>query len=457
MRVAIITESFPPDVNGVAHCVLRVAELLAARGHQPLVVAPQPPRKTQPREPGPFPYPVVRVPAVPLPGYPSFRLGLPSRRVHDALIRHQTEVVHLASPVVLGAHGAAVARRLGLPVVAVFQTDLPSYARAYRLGRAGEAFAWRWLRGIHNAAARTLAPSTVTATGLLGRGIVNVWLWGRGVDTVRFDPARRSEEIRARLAPSGELIAGYVGRLATEKRVELLAKITALSGVRLVIVGAGPAEAMLRQHLPTAVFLGERRGDELAAIYASLDVFVHSGPYETFGQTLQEAAASGLPVVAPAAGGPLDLVENGVTGFLVPPGDPDAFAAAVARLAADPEARAEFGAAGRRKVLGRSWPALTEELIGHYAAVLGRTRGEADEREPSEAVGAAQALPRDDEPARVVRNLIPEQARRLAATEPRRAAGDEARRETAAGARTARASSEPGNAGTGSLGGFFAI
>ena len=378
MRVAIITESFPPDVNGVAHCVLRVAENLVARGHQPLVVAPQPPRSTHARpgakDPASSPCPVVRVPSVPLPGYRSFRLGLPSHRLHDALVGHRTEVVHLASPVVLGAHGAAVAGRLGLPVVAVYQTDLPSYARAYRLGRAGEAFAWRWLRGIHNGAARTLAPSTVTATGLLGRGIGGVWLWGRGVDTARFDPARRSPQIRAQLAPGGELIAGYVGRLATEKRVELLAKITALPGVRLVIVGAGPAEAMLRRHLPGALFLGERRGDELAAVYASLDVFVHSGPYETFGQTLQEAAASGLPVVAPAAGGPLDLVDDGVTGYLVPPGDPDAFTDAVARLAADPALRAAFGAAGRHKVLGRTWAALTDELIGHYAAVLGRTR-----------------------------------------------------------------------------------
>jgi len=143
------------------------------------------------------------------------------------------------------------------------------------------------------------------------------------------------------------------------------------------VVGAGPAEATLRRNMPDALFLGERRGDELAAIYASLDIFVHSGPYETFGQTLQEAAASGLAVVAPATGGPLDLVDDGVTGYLVPPDDPDAFADAVARLAADPELRAAFGAAGRRKVLGRTWSALTDELIGHYTAVLGRARGRA--------------------------------------------------------------------------------
>jgi phosphatidylinositol alpha 1,6-mannosyltransferase len=371
-RGPIITESFPPDVNGVAHCVLRVAELLTDYGHHPLVIAPRP--LTDEGLDSWFAFPVVRVPAVPLPGYRSFRLGLPSHRIRAALIGHRAEVVHLASPVFLGAHGAAVSRRLGLPVIAVYQTDLPAYARAYRLGRAGEAFAWRWLRGVHSVAARTLAPSTVTATGLLGRGIGEVWLWGRGVDTQRFHPARRSLDIRAQLAPGGEVIAGYVGRLATEKRVELLAGITALEGVRLVVVGAGPTEAMLRQQMPDALFLGERRGEELAAIYASLDVFVHSGPYETFGQTLQEAAASGLPVVAPAAGGPLDLVVDGVTGYLVPPSDPGALTAAVARLAADPAARAAFGAAGRHRVLSPTWPTLTEELIGHYAAVLGAAK-----------------------------------------------------------------------------------
>ena len=255
-----------------------------------------------------FSFPVVRVPAVPLPGYPSFRLGLPSRRVRAALIRHQAEVVHLASPVFLGAHGAAVARRLGLPAVAVYQTDLPAYARAYRLGRAGEAFAWRWLRGIHNGAARTLAPSTVTADRPAGAGRrqrsgCGAAAWTRSAST---RPSAAGAARGAAPRPGhhgGELLVGYVGRLATEKRVELLAGITALPGVRLVIVGGGPAEAMLRQHMPCAVFLGQRRGEELAPIYASLDVFVHSGPYETFGQTMQEAAASGLPVVAPAAGG----------------------------------------------------------------------------------------------------------------------------------------------------------
>jgi phosphatidylinositol alpha 1,6-mannosyltransferase len=369
MRIAIITESFPPDVNGVAHCVVRVAEHLVRKGHQPLVIAPEAGRDTTDSD-AQFPFPVERVPSVPCPGYPTFRLGLPTPKTRRAIARHGTEVVHLASPVSLGAWGARVARAMDLPNVAVYQTDLPNYARAYRLGRAIEAFTWRWLRDIHNAAGRTLAPSSATAADLHAHGVERVWLWGRGVDTERFHPDRRDERLRAEIAPDGEVIVGYVGRLAAEKRVDLLTAIAGLPGVRLAITGGGPMEDALRAALPTATFLGMRHGEDLARIYASLDVFVHTGPFETFGQTVQEAAASGLPVVAPAAGGPLDLVDDGATGYLVPPGDPAELALAVGRLAASPELRARLGEAARRRVLNRTWSALTDELLGHYAAVL---------------------------------------------------------------------------------------
>jgi phosphatidylinositol alpha 1,6-mannosyltransferase len=366
MRVVIITESFPPDVNGVSHSVVRVAEQLVRRGHQPMVVAPRPAGGRCRDE---YDYPVARVRSVPLPGYPGFRLGLPSG-VRAAVAEFAPDVVHLASPVVLGAWGARVASSLGVPAVAVYQTDLPAYARAYRMGGVGEAIAWRWLRRVHARCERTLAPSTSTATGLVAHGMRDVWLWGRGVDCDRFHPSRRSAQWRASVAPEGTVLVGYVGRLATEKRVELLAGVADLDNVQLVIVGGGPAEATLRAALPSAVFLGPRYGAELASIYASLDVFVHSGPFETFGQTLQEAAASAVPVVAPASGGPLDLVADGETGFLVTPGSGAALATAVSRLAGDQGLRARFGSAGRERVLGRSWSALTRELLGHYAAAV---------------------------------------------------------------------------------------
>jgi phosphatidylinositol alpha 1,6-mannosyltransferase len=371
VRVAIVAESFPPDVNGVAHCVLRVAEHLVLRGHQPVVIAPAPARGA-PGEAGSYPCPVVRLPSVPMPGYPGFRIGLPVRHLDAALAGHGAELVHLASPFVLGSSAVTAARRRRLPTVAVYQTDVPAYARIYGTGRLGEAAAWRWLRKIHNAADRTLAPSAASAASLREHGVQRIWLWGRGVDTERFDPARRSPLLRHELAPGGELLVGYVGRLAPEKRVDLLGQVAATPGVRLVVVGGGPAGAALRRALPQALFLGPRHGTELATIYASLDVFAHAGACETFGQTLQEAAASGLPVVAPAAGGPLDLVDDGVTGYLVAPGDAGALADAVARLARDPQLRLAMGRAGREKTIRRSWRALGDQLIAHYAALLGQ-------------------------------------------------------------------------------------
>jgi phosphatidylinositol alpha 1,6-mannosyltransferase len=369
VRIAYVSESFPPDVNGVAHTAVRVAEHLIARGHEPLVIAPEPASGVPLPDRG-FDFPIVRVRSIGVPVYAGFRVGLPGASLRAAVAAHQADVVHLAGPFVLGAGGCAAAMDLRVPIVAVYATDLPAYARAYHTGAIGQAIAWHRLRKIHNAADRTLAPSTATAADLVAHGVERVQVWGRGIDCQRFDPAKRSEEIRADLAPDGEVIVGYVGRLAAEKRLDLLADIARLPGVRLVVVGAGPAEAAVRRALPSAVFLGQRCGENLSQIYASFDVFVHSGPHDTFGHTLQEAAASGLPVVAPAAGGPLDLVRDGVTGFLVRPGDAAALAAAVARLVADPALRAAQGRAGRQMVVGRSWPAMCDELIAHYADVL---------------------------------------------------------------------------------------
>jgi phosphatidylinositol alpha 1,6-mannosyltransferase len=277
-------------------------------------------------------------------------------------------MVHLASPFILGVRGMAAAARLGIPAVAVYQTDLAGYARTYV--HAGEAAAWRRIRSVHAAADLTLAPSSAALHDLETHGIPRVMLWPRGVDTVRFRPEHRDEALRRELAPNGEVIVGYVGRLAPEKQVELLAGACGLEGVRVVVVGDGPSQAGLADALPGAVFLGRQTGDELARTFASLDVFVHTGPFETFCQTVQEAMASGVPVVAPAAGGPLDLVAHGRTGLLVPPRDAAAVREAVRALVADPAQRAAYGAAGRSMVEGRTWAAVGDQLIGHYTDVL---------------------------------------------------------------------------------------
>ncbi|WP_128378463.1 glycosyltransferase family 4 protein [Streptomyces cavernae] len=369
MRVVIVTESFPPDVNGVAHCALQTARHLAERGHAPLVVAPATTVGSAVEvADASAPCPVVRIPSLPLPGYPQVRVALPSRRVAAAIVDHRAQIVHLASPFVLGVRGMAAAARLGIPAVAIYQTDLAGYARTYI--SAGEAAAWRRIRSVHAAADRTLAPSSAALKDLEEHGVPRVRLWARGVDTDRFRPDRRDEALRRELAPNGELIVGYVGRLAPEKQVELLAGVCGLDGVKVVVVGDGPSRPGLEDALPGAVFLGRRTGDDLARVFASLDAFAHTGPFETFCQTVQEAMASGVPVVAPAVGGPVDLVAHGRTGFLVPPRDQDAVRDAVRTLAGDSALRAAFGAAGRTMVEGRTWASIGDQLIGHYHEVL---------------------------------------------------------------------------------------
>ncbi|MBE8517622.1 glycosyltransferase family 1 protein [Amycolatopsis sp. H6(2020)] len=367
MRVAIVTESFLPQVNGVTNSVLRVVEHLRERAHDVLIIAPGP---------GPDSYrgaPVIRIPALDVPGVSSLPIGLPTRTVLNALAAFGPDVVHLASPFVVGARGLAAARRLRVPSIAVYQTDIAGFAAAYGFGIAARA-AWRWVRRLHSRADRTLAPSSDSVEQLRLHGVPRVHRWARGVDIERFSPAHADPALRAELAPDGELLVGFVGRLAPEKEVDRLAALAGMPGVRVVVVGDGPELGSLREQLPNAAFLGAKYGDDLSKAYASLDVFVHTGPHETFCQAVQEAMASGLPVLAPDAGGPKDLVLPGRTGYLLPADREQFGPALVEKVDAlrDAALRARLGEKARKVVLGRTWPAVCHELVGHYEAVRGR-------------------------------------------------------------------------------------
>jgi phosphatidylinositol alpha 1,6-mannosyltransferase len=371
VRVAIVAESFLPNVNGVSNSVLRVIEHLRHNGHEVLVVAPDTPRGQPPADRIHDGVRVHRVPSRMFPKITSLPLGVPRPRMVGVLRGFDPDVVHLASPALLGYGGLHVARYLGVPTIAVFQTDVAAFAASYGIGVASRA-AWAWTRHLHSRADRTLAPSTAAMENLAAQRIPRVYKWARGVDITGFAPSARDEELRRRWSPNGKPVVGFVGRLAPEKHVERLAVLARRDDLRLVVVGDGVNRAKLESALPTAVFTGALYGQELATAYASMDVFVHPGEHETFCQAVQEAMASGLPVIAPNAGGPRDLVAPYRTGQLLEVAEFEArLPEAVDHLIAE---RQRYSLAARRSVLDRTWPAICDQLLEHYEAVQGVRR-----------------------------------------------------------------------------------
>ncbi|OCB33685.1 alpha-mannosyltransferase [Mycobacterium malmoense] len=367
MRVAIVAESFLPEVNGVSNSVIRVLEHLRRTGHEALVIAPDTPPGGVPADRIYDGIRVHRVPSRMFPKVTTLPLGVPTPRMVSVLRGFDPHVVHLASPALLGYGGVKAARWLGVPTVAVYQTDVPGFAASYGIPMTARA-AWAWFRHLHSLADRTLAPSSVTMESLVAHRFPRVHRWARGVDVLRFAPSGRDEALRRGWSPHGKPIVGFVGRLAPEKHVERLVPLAARDDVQLVIVGDGVDRKKLQKALPTAVFTGALYGDELATAYASMDVFVHPGEHETFCQVVQEALASGLPVIAPDAGGPRDLVTPWRTGLLLGVDEFEAkLPAAVTHLI---DQRQRYALAARRSVLGRSWPVICDELLGHYEAVL---------------------------------------------------------------------------------------
>ena len=342
--------------------MLQVLKHLRRTGHEALVIAPgNPPRAYEG-------FDVVALPSVGFPGYPEVRVPVVvTGRLGRELARFSPDVIHLASPFVLGGPVVRAAAALDIPVVAVYQTDVAGFALRYGLTAASNAAWWR-IRAIHERAHITLAPSPTAARDLERHGIPRVQVWPRGVDTAAFSSAHRDAGLRARLAPSSEVFVGFVGRLAAEKQVEDLAVLGDLPGVRLIVIGDGPERERLTRRLPFAHFTGVLSGPDLSRAVASLDIVVHPGPHETFCQAAQEAMACGVPVVAVGAGGLLDLVDSSRTGWLYPPGDLRALRARVADLAGDESKRRAMGAAAQDAVRARTWPVVCDGLLRHYEA-----------------------------------------------------------------------------------------
>src|SRR3984885_4857341 len=251
VRVAIVAESFLPHVNGVSNSVIRVLEHLSRTGHEALVIAPDNPPGQPPADRIHEGVRVHRVPSRMFPKVTTLPLGVPMPRMLKVLRGFEPDVVHLASPALLGYGGLRIARHLGVPTIAVYQTDVPGFAASYGIPMTTRA-AWAWFRHLHTLADRTLAPSSVTMESLVAHRFPRVHRWARGVDVLRFAPSARNEALRQQWSPQGKPIVGFVGRLAPEKHVERLVALAAGDAVQLVIVGDGVDTNKLKSAMPTA-------------------------------------------------------------------------------------------------------------------------------------------------------------------------------------------------------------
>lgn len=359
MRIAVVTEAFLPQVNGVTNSVLRLLEFAKAQGHDVLIIAPE--SEGAPSEY--LGYKIKHVPSISMKKL--IPMAVPKKYLEPLLEGFAPDVIHLASPIFLGHYVARIARKAGIPTVSVYQTDIAGFARHYGLTIAHNTLK-KWVSRIHQASDITLAPSKWACRDLEQSGVKSVRLWKRGVDLVNFTPARRDESLRSNIrGGKDKLIIGYVGRIANEKRIDDLKILDQQEDIQLVIVGDGPAAPRIKKELPGARFVGYQSGTELARYVASFDIFVHTGKHETFCQGIQEALASGVPVIGPDTGGPVDLIEHGITGLLIDTADAHELLEAVATL----RNHSSFDLmqlAARQSVEHRTWDYINAQLISHY-------------------------------------------------------------------------------------------
>lgn len=364
MNIALVTETFPPEINGVAMTLAHLVEGLARRGHRVTVFRPRQNARDLPRSDGL--YHEVLCPSVPIPGYSFLRAGLPVRgRLLQAWRAARPDVVHIATEGPLGYAALSAAGRLGLPLASSFHTNFHSYSRHY-----GFAFLTRpalaYLRHFHNRTRITLSPTAELNAELTRGGFLGMRLLSRGVNTEVFNPVHRSEALRREWgAAPDDLVVVHVSRLAAEKNYPLLfdaySRIRALHpGARFIVVGDGPLRKKLSRAYPWIHFTGFLPRADLARHYASADAFLYASTTETFGNVVTEAMASGLPVLAYDYAAPARYIRNRENGLVVPFDDRAAWLAAAVTLAAGLPLRLRLGMAARRTAEGISWTAVID-------------------------------------------------------------------------------------------------
>lgn len=366
LRLSVVTETWPPEVNGVALTLSRLVQGLCARNHRVQLIRPRQARADAARSDPGFEELLVR--GMPIPRYPELKLGLPGK---GALVRAWTlqrpDLVHIATEGPLGWSALQAARRLRLPVTSDFRTNFHAYSQHYGVGWLKTPIV-AYLRKFHNLTRCTMVPTHALRAELQAIGFQNVQVVARGVDTHLFSPARRSAALRAAWgARDDTMVMVAVGRLASEKNLDMVLRAHEAmratgADVRLVFVGDGPQRAALQQRCPDAVFAGIRRGEDLAAHYASADLFAFASLTETFGNVTIEALASGLPVLAFDTAAAGEWVRHGVNGWLLPVDDADGFVRQAAVLAREPALVRTGAARARAQVAQLDWQQITQQV-----------------------------------------------------------------------------------------------
>jgi glycosyltransferase involved in cell wall biosynthesis len=376
LRIALVTETYPPEINGVAMTLQRMVQGLLARGHRVQLIRPRQGAEDAPAATPEFVELLTRGCA--LPKYDGLRFGLPAGanlRLEWKSIR--PDLVHVATEGPLGWSAVSSARRLGIPVTSDFHTNFDHYSKHYGLGLLRHPVT-AYLRRFHNRSARTFVPTAEIAADLEARGYKRLSVVARGVDTALYAPSRRQASLRASWGvDDGAPVVLYVGRLAAEKNLPLVVRSFAkiaerVPAARMVFVGDGPMREELRRLMPQAIFAGMRTGVDLAEHYASADVFVFPSLTETFGNVTLEALASGLAVVACRMAAAAEVIIEGDNGLAAAPGDERGFIERAVRVAADRDLRARFGVRARESACGLDWEAVNDrfaaELLGVWEA-----------------------------------------------------------------------------------------
>ncbi|CAG9622440.1 glycosyltransferase family 4 protein [Sutcliffiella rhizosphaerae] len=371
MKIAIFTDTFAPDVNGVARTLQRFTKHLEKNNMEYKVFAPETPGKDL------FSSQIHRFMSLPFFLYPDCRLAFPNMiSVKAQLLAFKPDIIHIATPFNIGLCGLHFAKKLGIPVVGSYHTDFDKYLEYYDLQFLSKIL-WRYMHWFHRSMRKIFVPSTATQEHLRKHGFTNTSIWPRGVDCAVFQPDFSPKKLKQKYHIKEKYLLTYVGRLAPEKDVALLPRIQASlpefikNNVHWLLVGDGPFKQEL-SNLTTKnmTFTGFLSGNGLAEVYAASDLFVFPSATETFGNVVLESLASGTPVIAANAGGVKTIVQQGITGYLCPEKNPHAFASSVTSLLLDKEKREEMAIAAREYALKQSWDAIFNRLLEDYQHAL---------------------------------------------------------------------------------------